>query len=98
MMGRVEVGDAFLVMPPIQVVSIYLRVQFTQQVAFAIFAGAGLFKGGCDSAILPIFGEVGQSHLELDPDKVRKLAPVGVVHLYRVVRLVGLPSQRDLGC
>ena len=79
---RIEVGDAFLVMSPIHVVLIHLGVQLTQQVAFAIFARMRLFKCGSEPAILAILGEVGQSHFELHADKVRKVAPVGVIHLH----------------
>ena len=53
----IEIGDAFLVMSPIHVVLIHLGVQITQQVAFAIFAGMGLFKCGSDSPVLAILPE-----------------------------------------
>jgi hypothetical protein len=92
---RIEVGDAFLEMSPIHVVLVDLRVQLTQQVALAIFAGVRLLKCGGDPAILAVLREVRQSHLELHADEVREVAPVGVIHFDRIVRLVGLPRQGD---
>jgi len=66
----VEVGEAFLVMSPVDVVLIHLCMQLTQQVAFAILARMGLLECGSEPPILPIPGEVGQSHFELHADKV----------------------------
>ncbi len=93
---RIEVVDAFLVVPPIHVVLIDLCVQLAQQIASSIFARVRLFQCGGESPVLAILGEVRQSHFELHADEVREVAPIGVIHLDRIVRLVGLPREGNI--
>src|SRR5260370_30841839 len=80
-----------------EVVLADLCMQLAQQIALAVFTGARLFRRGGEAPVLAIPGKIGQSHLELNADEVREVAPVGVIHFHRIVRLVGLPSESDIG-